>query len=250
LLNAYYGVAGKHRRFRSASPEAYWKQMDRLLPLCEGEARPLGAGVYSVPAAGRDGLVEIYNEARRRGFAFHLQLDESKHEVEACRSAYGLRPMELLLQSVEIGESATCVHCSHTDPDLVERYAHAGGNVCLCPAAQPVVGIERLGEIERVALGTDSNASVSLLESMRRVERRKRGTATRLLQAATVAGARALCLPAGRIAPRCWADLVAVDLTAPSLAGWTEGTLAESLVHDAGDDAIAGTCVGGRWTHR
>jgi cytosine/adenosine deaminase-related metal-dependent hydrolase len=65
-----------------------------------------------------------------------------------------------------------------------------------------------------------------------------------------VAGARALGLPAGRISPRCWADFVAIDLDAPSLSGWTETTLAECLVHDAGGDAIAGTCIAGRWTLR
>ena len=39
-----------------------------------------------------------------------------------------------------------------------------------------------------------------------------------LLAAATTGGARALSLPAGRIAAGCWADLVAVDLRAPALA--------------------------------
>jgi len=259
LLNAYLNTdaLGKpiHRaqqRFRSASPDAYWKQMDRLLPLCESEARHLGVGVHSVRAAGPDALAEIYNEARRRGFAFHLQLEDTREEIEACRAAHGLRPMELLLRSVEIGESTTCVHCTHTDAGVMERYAHAGGNVCICPLNEGElgVGIERLGEIEAVALGTDSNARISLLEDMRVLERRQPGGAVRLLQAATVAGARALGLPAGRIAPRCWADFVAVDLTAASLEGWTERTLAGSLVCGGGDDAIAGTCVGGQWTHR
>jgi formimidoylglutamate deiminase len=259
FLSTYFdaAAAGKPRhaaqqRFRSASPEAYWKQMDRLLPLCEGEARHLGAAVHSIRAAGREALVEVYNEARRRGFVFHLQFEGTREETERCRAGHGLRPMELLLESVEIGESTTCVHCAHTDPDLMERYARAGGNVCLCPATEgdPGVGIDRLGEIEAVALGTDSNVSVSLLEDMRRLELGRRGAAARLLQAGTVGGARALGLPAGRIAPRCWADFVAVDLTAPSLAGWTDETLAEMLVRDGGGDAIAATCVGGRWADR
>ncbi|MHC5051253.1 MAG: amidohydrolase family protein [Planctomycetota bacterium] len=259
FLSVYYDAdaVGKPRhdapwRFRSASPDAYWKQMDRLLPLCEGEARHLGAAVHSIRAAGRDALVEIYNEARRRGFVFHLQFEETREEVERCRRAYGLRPMELLLESVDVGESTTCIHGAHTDPDLMERYARAGGNVCLCPVTEgdPGVAIDRLGEVQAVALGTDSNVRVSPLEDMRRLELGRRGAAVRLLQAGTVGGARALGLPAGRIAPRCWADFVAVDLTAPSLEGWTDATLAEMLVRDGGADAIAGTCVAGRWAER
>jgi formimidoylglutamate deiminase len=256
ILSAYFDAraAGKpshraHQRFRSAPPEAYWDQMDRLLPLCEGEMRHLGAAVHSVRAAGREALTEVYDEARRRGFVFHLQFEGTEEEVARCRADHGLRPMELLLDSVEIGESTTCIHCAHIDPDLMERYAHAGGNLCLCPLTEgdPGVGVERLGQIEAVALGTDSNARISPLEDMRRLGQGRRGAAVRLLQAGTVAGARALGLPAGRIAPRCWADLVAIELTAPSLEGWTDETLAERLVA-GGADAIAGTCVAGRWT--
>jgi cytosine/adenosine deaminase-related metal-dependent hydrolase len=60
-------------------------------------------------------------------------------------------------------------------------------------------------------------------------------------------GARALSLPAGRIAAGCWADLVAVDLRAPALAEIPAGRLLEALVFGAGNEVIAGTYVGGRW---
>ena len=72
--------------------------------------------------------------------------------------------------------------------------------------------------------------------------------ARRLFEAATVNGARALGIDAGRIAPGCPADFVAIDLGAPSLAGWEPETLLDSLVFGAGDEAIAATCVGGRWS--
>ena len=68
-----------------------------------------------------------------------------------------------------------------------------------------------------------------------------------LLAAATIGGARALGLTAGRIEPGCWADFAAVDLRAPALAEVPAARLLDALVFGAGNEVIAGTYVGGRW---
>jgi cytosine/adenosine deaminase-related metal-dependent hydrolase len=68
-----------------------------------------------------------------------------------------------------------------------------------------------------------------------------------LLAAATRGGAEALGLAAGRIAAGCWADLVAIDLNAPSVTQVLPEDLLEALVFGSGNEAIAGTYVGGRW---
>ncbi|MDP9122113.1 MAG: formimidoylglutamate deiminase, partial [Acidobacteriota bacterium] len=56
-----------------------------------------------------------------------------------------------------------------------------------------------------------------------------------------------LGLAAGRIAPGCWADFMAIDLAVESLAGWEPDTLLEALLFGAGREAIAATAVGGTW---
>ncbi len=66
-------------------------------------------------------------------------------------------------------------------------------------------------------------------------------------ESATAGGARSLGMPAGRIAEGCWADLVAIDLDAPSLAGWSEETLLDGFIFGTRDDAVAEVAVGGRW---
>jgi len=68
-----------------------------------------------------------------------------------------------------------------------------------------------------------------------------------LLAAATLGGAKALALPAGKIAAGCWADLVAIDLQAPSLAQVSPDHLLDAMVFGAGNEVILGTYVGGRW---
>jgi cytosine/adenosine deaminase-related metal-dependent hydrolase len=44
-----------------------------------------------------------------------------------------------------------------------------------------------------------------------------------------------------------WADLAAVDLAAPPLSGIPAAGLLEAIVFGAGNEAIKGTFVGGKW---
>src|SRR5205085_11727228 len=85
-----------------------------------------------------------------------------------------------------------------------------------------------------VSLGTDANNRLNLFDEMRAVEYLQRvsrlemgiipgavadsrGSALPLFVMGTIGGARTLGLDAGRIEAGRWADLVAIDLTDPSL---------------------------------
>ena len=68
LLHAYYNTGGIRQplqggqlQFRSASPDAYWKQMDALAGKVE-----LGCVLHSVRAASREDLASVRAEAKRR----------------------------------------------------------------------------------------------------------------------------------------------------------------------------------------
>jgi formimidoylglutamate deiminase len=279
LLQTYYRTGaigqpleGGQRRFAVPSPAVYWEQMDRLAARLDRRTQSLGAVVHSLRAAGLDDLAAIYEEARRRDLPFHIHVEEQRREIEEAVAYYGRHPMVLLLETLGTATDVTAVHCTHTEPEDLERFLASGGRVCLCPLTEGnlgdgVPGLPRLREVGglegagALCLGTDSNARLSVLEDMRWLEYGQRLTtesrgvvrepggrvAPVLLRAATEGGARALGLPAGTIAPGCQADFVAVDLTAPELAGWTAETLPESLVFGAGNRVIAATCVGGIW---
>ena len=279
LLEAYYAAAGPgrppegaQRRFRSPSLEAYWRQMDRLAGLLDPARQSLGVVAHSLRAASPDEVAALHGEAVRRGLPFHLHLEEQVREIEECRAAYGLRPMEILLDRVEVSPRVTAVHCTHTDAADMARFGAARGNVCLCPLTEANLGdgIPDLPGIRAsgagVCLGTDSNARISMLEEARwaelvqRLARERRGVArdegsgpgagrvaSVLLEAATAAGARALGVEAGEIRPGARADFLAVDLASPELASSSEETLLESLLLGAGNRSIAATCVGGVW---
>ncbi|HXU44305.1 MAG TPA: formimidoylglutamate deiminase [Thermoanaerobaculia bacterium] len=272
LLETYYQTGGiglplgpAQRRFEGVSPGVYWRQVDALEAKL-GPRQSLGGVVHSVRAAGLDELAEIYVETRRRGLPFHIHVEEQVKEVEDCRAAYGKTPMAAVLDACGGAEGMTAIHCTHTEPDDLDRFFATGGTACLCPTTEGNLGdghpgLARVGgDRARLCLGSDSNARISFLEEMRWLEYGQRlATETRgalrdrsgrlapvLLRAATLGGANALGIPAGEIAPGRHADFVAIDLNAPSLAGWQPETLPESLIFGAGEEAIAGTWVGGR----
>jgi len=281
LLQAYYAaggpgrpVEGAQRRFRSPSLDAYWRQMDRLAARLDPALQSLGVVAHSLRAATPDEAGALHAEAARRDLPFHLHIEEQVREIDECREAYGARPMELLLDRIDPSPRVTAVHCTHTAPEDMARFLRgadggAGGTVCICPTTEANLGdgIADLPGIRKaggaVCLGTDSNARISLIEEARwlelvqRLAHERRGvvrdpegrSAAPLLDSATRAGARALGLGdgAGTIRPGAPADFAVIDLESPELAGWTDDTLAEAIVYGAGNGAVAGTCVGGRW---
>lgn len=274
LLEAYYRTGGIGKplegaqgRFATPSPQAYWRRMDQLAKATESAGASLGAVVHSVRAADPDEIAEIAAEAAIRGLVLHLHLEEQRREIAEARTAWNTTPMGLLLDRVEVGPSLTAVHCTHTRPDELRAYLSRGGRVCVCPLTEADLGdgLPALAEAETdpacLALGTDSNLRISMLEEMRWLEhgQRLRGerrgvlrdargdVAPALLEIATRGGAASLGIHSGRIEAGCWADLTAIDLEHPSLAGASAATLPAALVLGAGEETVAATCVGGVW---
>jgi formiminoglutamate deiminase len=242
--------------------------MDRLAGVLDPATQTLGAVAHSVRAVGVAELEALHQEADRRLLVFHMHLEEQPAEIEECLRAHGSTPAALLRARLRLNPAFTAVHCTHTAEADLDELIEAGASICLCPLTEANLGdgfanvprmLRRGG---RLCLGTDSNSRISMLEEMRLLEYGQRLAAQRLgvcrdeeghvapalWRAATVNGARALGLQAGRIRTGDLADLVAIDLGAPCLAGWSPETLLASLVFGAGEDAVAGVCVGGRWT--
>ncbi len=273
LLETFYATGGisqslepAQRRFRTTTPEIYWRQMEHLAGHLDPALQSLGAVAHSVRAASIETIAELAAEARRRKLVVHMHVEEQRQEIEACVAAYRARPMELLLDRLPIGPEFTAVHGTHSTAGDLARFAATGANLCLCPLTEANLGdgIPNLPAFTEagghLALGSDSNNRISLLEEMRwleygqrlRFERRgvlrdEAGEVVRgLWRAATLGGARSLGLPVGRIQPGAFADFVSIDLGAPCLAGCDDDRLLTALVLGAGNEVVLETWVGGR----
>jgi formimidoylglutamate deiminase len=276
LLQTYYQIGGigrplegGQRRFRCDSPRKFWRQFDRLAGQPGNPRISFGAAVHSVRAATIADLVSIHAESVRRGLVFHIHVEEQRREIDDCTAAYGLAPMALLNQRLEVDERLTAVHCTHTTPEDLRAFVQSGGSICLCPTTEGNLGdgIPDIAAIRSAAgvicLGTDSNVRLCPTEDMRwleyvqRLRSESRGVltddegrvASNLFRMATESGARSLGLNCGSIAAGNLADFVTLDLKAPPLAGWSPETLLDGWVFGTGEDVVDGVCVGGTW-HR
>jgi formimidoylglutamate deiminase len=272
LLVTYYRTGGigqplepPQSRFETPDPATYWAHMDALARDLHPH-ETLGAVVHSIRAASLDDLAAVHAESLRRRMVFHIHVEEQRREIEEARIRYGRTPMAALLGAIETAEHVTAVHCTHTSPADADAFLTSGGRICVCPLTEANLGdgipdLENV-PLERLCLGTDSNARIDMFEEMRwleygqRLRRQARGAlvdeaghaARPLFFTATTGGADALGLETGRIAQGQWADFATIDLAHPTLAGATADTLLEALVFGAGADCVRATCVGGRWS--
>jgi formimidoylglutamate deiminase len=274
LLQACYSAGGigqpletAQRRFDTTDLAAYWRQWDRLARRLDPRTQSIGVVAHSVRAASLTEIKALHAEAARRRLPFHMHVEEQRREIEEAVAANGRTPMRLLCEELSTAEGMTAVHCTHTAPADMAAFLERGGRVCVCPLTEGYLG-DGIPDLSaphaaggRLCLGTDANTRIAPIEEMRwleygqrlRGERRgaladaRGGVAATLLEAATSGGAAALGIGGGRIAPGEWADFVALKLGAVPLAGEPAEGLLEAIVFGAGNEAIAGTFVGGKW---
>lgn len=274
LLMTYYktGAIGQplapaQKRFETRTLDELWRQIDALASKLTARTQSIGVAAHSIRGVPLEEIAPLHAEARRRGMPFHMHVEEQQREIEECMSAYGLTPMQLFNQRLESCEGFTAVHATHSDSGEMKRFLSRGGSVCITPLTEANLGdgIPELTGIvsrpDRLSLGSDSNARISMIDEMRwleyaqRLKSETRGVfrdengrcGPRLLQCATTAGAQALGVSADRIAAGAWADFMTVDLGARTIAGIEEENLLDAVIFGATDDAVRATCVAGRW---
>jgi formimidoylglutamate deiminase len=240
--------------------------------LMEGVARHAGA----LPADARTGIAPhslraVDVGAIREALAiepdapFHMHIAEQETEVEQVRAVHGARPVEWLLDNVDVDGRWCLIHATHLTSDETERLARSGAVAGLCPVTEANLGdgtfngtgYARAGGA--FGIGSDSNIRISVAEELRQLEYSQRlrdrarvvladpdrSCGRTLFDAAASAGARALGRDSGAVAPGRWADLVAIDPHAfgsfpdgdRSLDGW---------VFAGGNDAVTDVWSAGR----
>ena len=260
-------LAGGQTRFDTRAETDFLAACERAVRAANGPLQTVAPIVHSTRAVPIDRIQRIHAAARALGTPFHIHLEEVVAEIDDCRAAHGVTPMRLLLDHGVIDDRTTAVHCTHSTPEDLRDFAEAGGTVCLCPNTEGNLGdgIPDLATMRAagipIAIGTDLNSRLSPTEDLRwieyvqRIHRQMRGAVIDdharlgggLLEIGTVNGARSLGLDTGEIAPGCLADFAAIDLGHRTLTGVSPAVILEAIITGTGPEAMAGTCVGGRW---
>src|SRR2546423_12580398 len=138
----------------------------------------VGVAPHSVRAVPVDYVVRANRFAVGRGMPVHMHVAEQPAEVEACVEETGRTPLALLAEEGVLGPHFTCVHVIHLRPesDDLRHLKESGARVCACPTTERNLGD---GVVPAdlffdagvsVALGTDSNTQIDLLEDARELE--------------------------------------------------------------------------------
>jgi formimidoylglutamate deiminase len=257
----------QQRRFCDRSVEAYLMRVEAL----RASGTLVGVAPHSVRAVPEDWLRAIAHYSRRHDLPLHVHAAEQLAEVEQTQAARGCTPIELLDRCGALHARTTVVHATHASAGEIALLAERGCTVCVCPTTEGDLGdgiapyAELLAAGVPLAIGADSNTRLDPLEELRWAEYSARMRYQRrrvlvgsdlaapgpfLLGMGTAAGARALSLASGEIAAGLHADLVAVDLTHPMLAGWTDEDLLDVLCFGATAEVIVGTWVQGQRVYR
>ena len=215
----------------------------------------LGVAPHSLRAVSRGDIAAARQLAA--GAPFHMHLAEQVAEVEEVRVAYGRRPVELVLETMDPDATCCFIHCTQMEPHETEGLARSGAVAGLCPITESNLGdgifdgLRWLGAGGAIAVGSDSNIRISLAEELRTLDHSQRlrdrsraalatsefSTGRRLFDAVCRGGAKAAGRASGVIAPGNWADLLALDANAVDLEGRCGDTILDCWIF-AGDDRM------------
>lgn len=221
----------------------------------------LGIAPHSLRAVAADeldALVRAYTTG-----PVHIHAAEQIREVEECVAWSGARPVQWLLDNMQIDARWCLIHCTHMTSDEVDGLARSGAVAGLCPITESNLGDGTFAAVEyehaggRLAVGTDSNVRIAVNEELRTLEYSQRlrdqkrnrlgvgrsSTGRAMFEAACKGGAQALALGKSGLSVGQSADVVVLDDTHPSLVGRDGDALLDAWIFGAGHavrDVFAG----------
>ena len=197
----------------------------------------------------------------------HIHVAEQRSEVEACLAWCGARPVQRLLDEIDIDSRWNLVHATHMNESERDVLAGTGATVVLCPTTEANLGDGMFGVREWLelngsfAVGSDSQVSISPADELRLLEYAQRlvtesrlvllptagGSVGRfLLDCAWAGGAKSLGQPCGTLAEGARADIVVLDEEHPALATRSDDDLLDAWVFSGGPACVRHVIVGGR----
>ncbi|MFT5823405.1 MAG: formiminoglutamate deiminase [Crocinitomix sp.] len=161
------------RRFISKDLEDYLK----LLAASEKstqlyEHANLALGIHSMRGVEPAVIAEIAKNGPQN-LPFHIHISEQLKEIEDSIAYLGKRPVEWMLENVEMNDRFHLVHATHLTDAETDGIAKSGANVVLCPTTEGNLGdgifpLRRFQEQGgKWSIGTDSHIGINPIEELR-----------------------------------------------------------------------------------
>lgn len=233
----------------------------------------LGIAFHSLRAVPPEAINEVITHLDRLDPTAprHIHIAEQMKEVEDCLNWSGQRPVEWLLDHQDLDERWCLIHATHMTIQESESLAKTGAVAGLCPTTEANLGDglfslkQYFDQGGRIAIGSDSQISVSPLEELRLLEYGQRlkyhsrnigatdgqpHTGTSLYLNTLKGGARATGFDCGVIEVGRRADMIMLDPASPLLIGTPDKYLLDRLIFSGNQSPVKHVMIGGKWVVR
>lgn len=163
----------RQKRFISKTYDDYAKLFEASAQICKrSENANIAVGIHSLRAVETDDILRAVNDLPS-DIPFHIHISEQLKEVEDCLEFLGKRPVEWLLENVELNERFHLVHATHLTENETDKLAKSKANVVLCPSTEGNLGdgIFPLRKYQEFggnwSIGTDSHIGLNPFEEIR-----------------------------------------------------------------------------------
>ena len=170
----------RQKRFISKTVDDYFKLFEASRNVVKQYAdASLGFSVHSLRAVELNHVVETFNQGPK-DLPFHIHVAEQKKEIADCLAHCGKRPMQWMLENLQVNERFHLVHSTHLDDHELLQLAKSKANVVLCPSTEGNLGdgIFRMREYVKLgghwSIGTDSHIGLNPVEEFRMIDYRQR----------------------------------------------------------------------------
>jgi formimidoylglutamate deiminase len=272
LLPVLYQDAGFGGRPPRADQRRFVNSVEALLDIvqrCAERGVRVGVAPHSLRAVSPHALSDLLEGLRDidPGAPVHIHIAEQQAEVDNCLAWAGARPVQWLLDNAPVDERWCLVHATHMTAVESQRVAARGAVAGLCPSTEANLGDgvfdapAFLAANGRWGIGSDSHASVSVVDELRLLEYSQRltqqrrnvfasaaqpGVAERLWLAAADGGARAAGRAIGALEVGRSADFVVLDVTGVHAGLTAPQTLASAVFTQTGQRIVRDVWVAGQ----
>ncbi|RLA65570.1 MAG: formimidoylglutamate deiminase [Epsilonproteobacteria bacterium] len=260
------GALPEQKRFISSTTNDYLKLLESLEvsdPLFS-----LGVCVHSLRAVDGPQVLEAFLNTDKK-LPAHIHIAEQEKEVQSCLQHLGKRPVEWLLDNLELNDRYNLVHATHLDNNETHNLAQSGANVVICPTTEANLGdglfnlVEYLKVGGQFSIGTDGNFNLNPLQELRlldygqRLKLKKRNimcladgqdSGEILFNLTRKAGLKAMGIKdhqALKVGDPF--DVAVINPDHPVLASKKNEYLLSALIYSADSSVFSGNIVAGNW---
>jgi formimidoylglutamate deiminase len=226
----------------------------------------IGLALHSLRAVTPE-MLQAATRAMRAHAPLHIHIAEQMKEVNDCLAWSGQRPVEWLLNNIELNSQWCLVHATHMTDMETKGLAASGAIAGLCPTTEANLGDglfnlpDYLQHQGLWGIGSDSNISVSMIEELRLLEygqrllRRERAVVgskdqssigALLYSSALNGGARALSRSTGALEVGKRADFIVLDTQNPTLFDKKGDYIFDAMIFAGNVNPIRHVIAGGK----